>query len=98
MFIQENGLKNFLEQQRKRIELLEKMLNQFNEGRSKSFYCIATALLSIQDLESALKDSKQKLKEENVKSDDLKSKSKILKTYLNEIAANEGIELKLRRK
>lgn len=98
MFIQENGLKNFLEQQRKRIELLEKMLNQFNEGRSKSFYCIATVLLSIQDLESALKDSKQKLKEENVKSDDLKSKSKILKTYLNEIAANEGIELKLRRK
>ena len=97
-FIKTIGFEKFVEIQKKRIELLETMLEQYNEGRSKSFYCIATALLSIDDLENALKTSEQKIKSDNVSTTDLKSKSKILKGILNELAAKDGIELKLRKK
>ena len=97
-YIKTIGVENFVEIQKKRIELLEIMLEQYNEGRSKSFFCIATALLSIDDLENALKTSEQKVKADNVSVNDLKSKSKILKGILNELANKNGIELKLRKK
>jgi len=97
-YIKTIGVENFVDIQKKRIELLAIMLDQYNEGRSKSFFCIATALLSIDDLENALKTSEQKVQADNVSKTDLKSKSKILKRILNEIAAKDGIELKLRKK
>lgn len=74
------------------------MLQNFNDGKSKSFYCIATTLLPIRDLETSLKKAEQKIKAEKIKSDDLKTKSKILKGFLNNFATKEGIELKLRKK
>jgi len=64
----------------------------------KIFFCIATALLSIGDLENALKSSEQKIKADNVSTTDLKSKSEILKGILNELAAKDGIKLKLKKK
>jgi len=97
-YIKENGLNLFIEQQEKRIKILEKMLENFNEGRSKSFYCIATALLPISELEQALEGSENKINEEKIDSKDLKAKSKILKTILNNIAEEHEKELKLRRK
>jgi len=47
------GLEPFIERQRKRIRLLEKMLEGFDDGRSRSFYCIAATLLPIEALESS---------------------------------------------
>ncbi len=96
--IKEKGIKEFIKQQKKRIELLEHVLKNFNEGRSKSFYCIATALVPIKDLEQALKNSEERIKKENINFNDLKTKSKILKEYLNESAKNYSLKLKLRKK
>jgi len=59
-------------------------------------YCIATALLSITDLEKPLKRSDKKIKTDKIGLDDVKTKSKILKEFLNDFAARGGIELKLR--
>jgi hypothetical protein len=97
-FIRDNGIEAFLDQQNKRISFLEKMLKEFNPGRSKGFYCIATALLSISELETALKNSERKIKESDINLDDLSSKSKLLKKFLDDSAQNDGIELKLIRK
>jgi len=96
-FIKEHGIEEFIEQQKKRIELLEVMLKHFDEGWSESFYCIATTLLSITDLEGSLKRTKQKIKTDRIGSDDIITKSKILKGFLNDFAANGGIELKIRK-
>jgi len=96
--IKENGIEKYIEQQLKRIKLLELMLEEFNEGRSKSFYCISTALLPIPELEKALKQSADHVKEKKIKSTDLKSKSKVLKGLLNKVAVKKGVELKLRKK
>lgn len=96
-FIRTEGLEKFLVQQRKRIVLLEKMLKNFDDGSSTSFYCIASALLPITDLETSLEKTKQKLKAEKTISDTI-SRSKILEEFLNESAARNGVELRLRRK
>ena len=82
-FIKENGLPAFIEQQEKRIAFLETAIRDYNDGRSKGFFCIAAALLSIEGLEHALSLAKQ---------------DESLKAALNHIAETEGQELKLRKK
>lgn len=89
-FIKKQGMKEFLEQQKKRIKLLKILLKEFDDGRSKSFYCLATALIPIDDLEKSIDRANEKIKKESAK--DIKSKSKILKQILGELAEKNGIE------
>lgn len=91
-------MERFIEQQRKRIVLLEKMLKNFDDGRSKSFYCIAATLLPITDLKTSLEKTEQKLEADKIIFDEIKIKSKILKEFLNESAARNKVELRLRKK
>jgi len=97
-FIKEYGLEKFIELQRERIKLLQTMLKSFDEGRSKSFYCLAATLLSIGVLEKSLENSKRSIKENKIESDDIKTRARILRRFLEESAAGEGVELKLRKK
>ena len=80
--IQDKGLAAFLEQQEKRIAFLETALRDHSDGRSKSFYCIAAALLSIEGLSRALSLAEQ---------------GDSFKEVLVQIAETEGQELKLRK-
>jgi len=97
-FIRTHSLEKFIEQQKDRIKLLEKMLKYFDDGRSKSYYCIVTTLLSIKDLEKGLDKTTQKIRAENIELNDVKTKAKILKEFLNDLASRKRIELKLRKK
>jgi len=97
-FIKEQGLEKFLEQQGKRIKLLQRMLGDFDDGRSRSFYCIATTLLPVTELEALLGEAKRKIKMDKVKADDTKTRAAILKELLSGFAARGGVELKLRKK
>jgi len=92
-FIKEHGIEKFAEQQKKRIKLLETMIENFNDGRSRSFYCKATALLDLISLEDSLDKAIQKIRSENIKPDNTKTKAKILKDILNEIAIKDGVKL-----
>ena len=74
------------------------MLNDYDDGRSKSYYCIAATLLPIADLEKALDKAKQKIKSDKIRTDDIKTTSQILKGFLNDVATTKRIELKLRKK
>jgi hypothetical protein len=97
-FVREQGLDKFLRQQRKRMGLLERMLQDFDDGRSKSFYCIATTLLPVTELKALLGEAERKIKVDKVKADDTQTKAKILRELLNGFAAKGGVELKLRHK
>ena len=92
-FIREHGVKKFIDQQEKRIRLLETMLENYNDGRSKSFFCKAAALLDITSLETSLDDITQKIETNNIKSNDKKTKAKILKSILKEFGFKEGVNL-----
>lgn len=92
-FIKEYGIKKFIKQQKKRIKLLETMIENFDDGRSRSFYCKAAALLDLTILKNSLDKVTQKIKTDNIKPNDTKTKAKILKSILNEIALKKGAEL-----
>jgi len=92
-FIKEHGIEEFIKQQKKRIKLLETMIRNFDDGRSRSFFCKAAALLNLPILENSLDAASKKIKADNTESNDIKAKAKILKSILNEIALKEGVEL-----
>lgn len=93
-FIKEHGIKKFIEEQRKRIKFLETMIADFNDGRSRSFFCRAAALLDLKHLESSLDKATRKIKTDKIKQNDVKNKARILKEIINEIACREGVDLK----
>ena len=49
-FISEHGVEKFDKLQMKREALLRDMLRDFNEGRSKSYYCIAATVMETGEL------------------------------------------------
>lgn len=95
--IKEYGLATFIEQQKKRIGVLEEMLLRYNDGRSKNFYCLAATLLSLESLEESLKKTDEIIKEKSIETTDFKGKAGILKGILNHFARDEDEELKLRK-
>ena len=96
-FIKEYGLAKFLEQQYKRIGLLGTMLEQYDDGNCKSYYCLAAALISLDNLQRALIKAEQEIKEHSIDKADLKNKAKVLKEVLAQFANEENVELKLRK-
>lgn len=91
-FLEENGAVEFEKLQKVKEQILVKMLKDFNEGRSKSYYCIAASVLKTEELKEALR------KAEN-ESDglDITGKSKVLHKALDEIAGSKKYCLKLRK-
>ncbi len=73
------------------------MLEGFNEGRSRSFYCIAAALLSVDDVKNSLESAKKEVKTLGLRKDDIKSKARILRKIIQDVADRKGIDLKLRK-
>jgi len=59
-FIRKNGVSEFEKQQKIREQLLKEMLREFNDGRSKSYYCIASTVLQIDELQDILTKAKDK--------------------------------------
>jgi len=91
-FISRHGVPAFQKIQGRRAFLLREMLNNFNEGRSKSYYCIAATVLELGELEEAL----SRAGEESMGLD-IKAKSKALHRILDEIASRKQYHLTLRK-
>ena len=91
-FIQTYGVAEFEKTQRIRAELLQEMLQDYNEGRSKRYYCIAATVLEIEALQGALHEARSRSK-----GLDLKGRSKLLHTVLDKSAAEKNYVLKLRK-
>lgn len=91
-FIQKNGAAEFENQQRMREQLLRAMLAEFNEGRSKSRFCVAATVMEIGELEAVLEAAREKTKEL-----DLKAKAEVMHSLLDEVAKQKGYMLKLRK-
>ncbi len=93
VFIKKNGVNEFEKIQKKREDLLKEMLYKFNEGRSKTYYCIAATVFEVEELKEALKEAGEK----SATGFELKEKSKILHSILDEIAFRKNYCLRLRK-
>ena len=91
-FIQANGIEAYEEQQRIRKSLLVSLLDDFNDGRSKSYYCIAATVMDIDELKSALEEASARPEPLNIK-----DKARMMHSILDEIALEKGYLLKLRK-
>ncbi len=91
-FIREHGAEAFDKAQIAREHLLKEMLEEFNEGRSKSYYCIAATVMEIGELENAL-DVAWKASAGL----DKKGRARALHGALDAIAARKNYILRLRK-
>ncbi len=91
---QEMGIEFYCEEQRQKAEILKMLLSDYNDGRRKTFYCIAVNLLPLQDIESVMKQV------ENTSFDKLttKEKTQIIVSLFHDIALEQGLILRLRKK
>lgn len=88
-FIKEHGVREFIARQKKRIKLLETMIENFDDGRSRSSFCRAACLHDLPSLESSVREAIRKVKTGNVTPDDAKAKARILKEILNQSAPEQ---------
>lgn len=92
-FIRNNGIDTFISQQKIRMNILKDFLTNYDDGRSKSFFCLSCALLP---LEKLLETHRWMMNPNN--SIEIKDKNKQLKDRLQEIAEDLNIRLKLNSK
>jgi hypothetical protein len=91
--IKNNGIDCFIEQQKNRINILNELISNYDDGRSKNFFCISCTLLSAHHLDEVVKYIRS-LDESMT----LKDKNRRIKDKLQEMADSLGIVLKLNNK
>lgn len=91
------GLKKWLGTQSKRRQALGNLLADYNEGRSCSFFCIATALIPVDMVKKAENEAKRKIADEKIQAD-IKTKAKVMRSFIGDFASEASIDLRLRRK
>lgn len=87
------GIGYFINQQKSRMNILEYFLDNYDDGRSKSYFCLVCALLPVDSLQEA-----QRSMIDNGYALTLKEKNIRLKEILQIIAENLKIDLKLNNK
>ncbi len=92
VFVGRSGLSAFVEDQRERERLLSAMLAEFNEGRSKSFFCIVATVMDAREIARAITQAK-----DESAGRDVKERSKALHALFERIAKESGYNLKLRK-
>lgn len=86
-FIKERGIREFVKRQKKRMALLKIMLEGHDDGRSKSYFCRAAALLDATTVRRSIR------KVETGRTVEVRDKARALKAFLEEAALRGGIEL-----
>jgi len=86
--IRSGGLDRFVAAQAERLALLDQLLAEFDNGRSKSYYCLAAALLSVDGLRAAI--------DAVPRDGDVKARAARLRAELEARAQHEGVDLVLR--
>jgi hypothetical protein len=76
------------------MDILEGLLKSCNDGRRKGFFCITVNLLDLCDVKSVMERIYAELKPDAT----LKEKAAVAAHLFNEMAAQRGIILKLRKK
>lgn len=89
------GMSAYNQEQEEKSEILEVLLSDYNDGRRKTFYCVAVNLLEIGEIKGVLKSIEEDTELRNV---GMKEKSAYVVKRFKELAENNKIDLKLRKK
>ena len=92
-FIRENGIEEFVRVEMEKQKLLRYLLDNYNDGRSKSFYCTSCQLLPLEKLKEVLAEAGAKMTADS----DIKDKARLVRAAINSLADALRIDLKLRK-
>ena len=92
---QQIGIPAYNAEQEEKRKILEFLLASYNDGRRKNLFCIAVNLLEIGEIENILQAVKSDKEFQGLSK---KEQASIIAKQLQDIAANKGIALKLRKK
>lgn len=82
-----------LEQQQK-VQILDALLSNYNDGRRKTFFCVAVNLLELSELRKAM----EKIENSDLSELSMKEKSVHVVGILQNIAQRRNVELKLHKR
>ena len=83
------GIEAYRAEMDEKIKVLEKLLSEYNDGRRKSFYCLAVNLLDLEDTRAVMDGIAENT--------DPKTDPKAVIRIFEEAAKNKGISLKMRK-
>lgn len=89
------GIELYKSELAEKIEILKYLLANFNDGRRKSFFCLAVNLLELQDIKSVVEQIKTETESDNLT---LKEKAAIAANLFQTMAVKRSILLKLNKK
>ncbi len=87
LFIRERGLARFVREQARRIRLLELMLAEFDDGRSKSFFCKAAGAYEPEALRAAVRRARRTIASGGIEPADRKGRAGVLRTLIQQAGA-----------
>jgi hypothetical protein len=90
-FIREYGIEDFARRQRARMEVLGRLLEDYDDGRSKAFFCVSCQLLPPDGLKKGLAEAGIE------RSADIKERAGLARAAINRLADSLGIDLRLRK-
>ncbi|NCB50602.1 MAG: DUF3795 domain-containing protein [Clostridia bacterium] len=88
------GLAAYKTELNNKVGLLENLLANYDDGRRKSFFCIAVNLLEINDIEFAMEQTMNSTDQ----NDPVKEKAAVAVRIFQETAEKRNVVLKLRKK
>jgi len=88
------GMDAYAAELNEKIAILVKLLENYNDGRRKSFFCIAVNLLDLQDVNEIMKELEGSAEPEETQKE---AAVKAVRLF-EEMAEKRGISLKLRKK
>ena len=92
-FIQKQGIAEFARLEFEKQEFLRYLIDNYDEGRSKSFYCLSCQLMPLDSLKEVLADVEVSV----TGTADIREKAKTVRVAISDLADKLGISLKLRK-
>lgn len=89
------GIDAYNAEQREKSKILNHLLSNYNDGRRKTFYCVAINLLDLRDIKEIMEQISQI---SDINNQPLKEKSAYVVSLFQEMAREKGAKLKLRKK
>ncbi|MHC1719875.1 MAG: DUF3795 domain-containing protein [Clostridiaceae bacterium] len=87
------GMDAYKKELDEKVSIVEYLINNYNDGRKKTFYCNAVNLLPLADLKDIMAEIKGNISKQNI---DIKEKIKLIISLFEAKAKKENIEFKLR--
>lgn len=92
-FVQEKGIEEFVRVEMEKQKLLGYLLDNYNDGRSKSFYCTSCQLMPMGRLKEALAEAEAKITADI----GIKEKARLVRAAISNLADALKLNLRLRK-